>query len=810
MKRIYKLAEARQVLITSLLVSLILAQGAYGIQVTASGGSNGESGSVAMNFDLAKDATLENELVIEGAAITPTTVISGPISKFEQTHAVKDSTGKSASVSVNVVNAPNGLTYGSYVLPGEGSVSVQPWISAEQWLTVPKADSIKATESASYGTYSADVGIEEVKGTTLGDYATLTDYYGKAYASATQVDAIQAGDEGSAKSIRTYGHASDGSTSFSIDTPISSISGSTASLKNLDASSSAGTSTQVTQQEHVKGGFTSTAKAGTKTITRTSNYGTEYDLNMLAKKVGLSPVATGTLGYYVDINNPSAYRIQSAVSAAAAGDSINVASGKYLENVQIDKSLSVKGAGKGSTIIDGKKAGSVFTVGKWSPDVDVTLSGMTIQNGAADYGAGIWNMGRTTLTDSTVSGNIANYEGGGILNRINGQLTIQGDSDISGNTAQNGGGIVNFGTLKLDGSKISGNTAYSTGGGIVNDATMTMTGSTVSGNSAANGWGGGIANFGMVSSNGAFVKSNAVITSSLITGNHAAQFGGGIANDGIGTITGTVVSGNDAKWGGGIYSDGSTTISKSTVSGNIAGGYGGGILNDNVMSITDSTINGNTAKTNSGGGIANYGDMVNSAGNVDYSGVGTTYRQANLIVSGTTISNNVATDYGGGIVNDGIVAVTGSTINGNKAPRGAGVYNDGSLKMTGNSISGNIASLLGGGIYNDYTATVNDGSISGNTANSGGGIYNANTLSVGGTAQITNNEATTGYGGGIYSYSGPVTIAGTNVNVKANKAHLQPSESSWHKGWGVYSYIGIPTITGGLNPATQVTGNTHI
>ena len=70
MKHIGKLAKAMHVLIVSLLVSMTLVQGVYGIQVTASGGSNDESGSVAMNFDLAKDATLDTELLIEGAAVT--------------------------------------------------------------------------------------------------------------------------------------------------------------------------------------------------------------------------------------------------------------------------------------------------------------------------------------------------------------------------------------------------------------------------------------------------------------------------------------------------------------------------------------------------------------------------------------------------------------------------------------------------------------------------------------------------------------------------------------------------------------------
>jgi len=72
-----------QVLIVSLLVSMALVQGVYGIQVTASGGSSGGSGSVALNFDLAKDATASSKLTIDGAAITPTTAISGSISDFQ-------------------------------------------------------------------------------------------------------------------------------------------------------------------------------------------------------------------------------------------------------------------------------------------------------------------------------------------------------------------------------------------------------------------------------------------------------------------------------------------------------------------------------------------------------------------------------------------------------------------------------------------------------------------------------------------------------------------------------------------------------
>lgn len=183
---------------------IALIQGAYGgIQITTSGGSNGDSGLVSMNFDTMKSTAVSSKIAINGATVTPSTAITGPVKRFEQTHAVKDKSGKSASVYVKVLNAPNGLDYSSEVLPKEGNLkTIEPWISAEQWLTVPKADSIKCTAFASYKALSADVGIEETKGESPGDYVSLAGYYGKAYSSTEQVYATQTATVGSGNSIK--------------------------------------------------------------------------------------------------------------------------------------------------------------------------------------------------------------------------------------------------------------------------------------------------------------------------------------------------------------------------------------------------------------------------------------------------------------------------------------------------------------------------------------------------------------------------------------------------------------------------------
>ncbi|MHB8119455.1 MAG: right-handed parallel beta-helix repeat-containing protein [Methanothrix sp.] len=454
-------------LIVYIIALIALIQGAYGgIQVTASGGVSGESGSVLMNYDTLKSTSVSSQIAIGGATITPSTTISGLVATFEETHGVTDASGKSASVYVKVVNAPDGLTYATQVLPGEGNVDIQSEVSAEQWLTVPKADFIKCTATASYGILSANVGLEEYKGTLKGDYVTLTEYYGKAVTADTLVLASQTATSGEANSIKIYGTAKDSSGTYKVDTPIKGISGDKATFAGLSETSSAGTITQVAQEEHVHGTFTSTAtympkKVITKTKTRTSAYGTEYDINMNSGKGSLP---TGYLGYYIK----PGMKIQSAVNVAFGGDTVNVAAGTYKENVKIYKSLTVKGAGKGKTIVDGGGIGSVFTLGRTCVDnrnKNINLEGLNIKNGNAPYGGGIANVGcNVALTDVTLTGNTAKYGGGAICST--GIVTMNSGS-ITKNTANIGGGIYNyFGTVNLKGGSITGNTANSRGGAI--------------------------------------------------------------------------------------------------------------------------------------------------------------------------------------------------------------------------------------------------------------------------------------------------------------------------------------------------------
>ncbi len=125
---------------------------------------------------------------------------------------------------------------------------------------------------------------------------------------------------------------------------------------------------------------------------------------------------------------------------------------------------------------------SIFTVA--SGVANAVIANLTITNGYAQFGGGIYNQGTLTITNSTISNNQSGGQGAGIFNYYGGTLTIN-DSTISGNSTPNddGGGISSFSTLTINQSTFSGNTAQS-GGAIFDWSNLYVTNSTFSGNSA--------------------------------------------------------------------------------------------------------------------------------------------------------------------------------------------------------------------------------------------------------------------------------------------------------------------------------------
>ena len=169
--------------------------------------------------------------------------------------------------------------------------------------------------------------------------------------------------------------------------------------------------------------------------------------------------------------------IQNAVNHSGGGDEIDLGPGTYVENVTVDRDLTIRGDGVAGSTVDGNNAGSVFII---NSGVSAALETMTIQNGTAQpvtkvTGGGINNIGgNLTVIGCTITGNRA-------------PITVVGDTTFSGI----GGGIYSaLGTLTLINSTVSHNSATADGGGIENHDTANVINSTIAFNHSTGGAGG--------------------------------------------------------------------------------------------------------------------------------------------------------------------------------------------------------------------------------------------------------------------------------------------------------------------------------
>lgn len=102
--------------------------------------------------------------------------------------------------------------------------------------------------------------------------------------------------------------------------------------------------------------------------------------------------------------------------------------------------LTIQGNEAGVTIIDASGLAPNDRVFHVCPAslcaLNVVFNGVTIQNGNASEGGGIYNLGTTTVDASTVSANTATTNGGGVYNNNNavGATSVTG-SCIVGNSA---------------------------------------------------------------------------------------------------------------------------------------------------------------------------------------------------------------------------------------------------------------------------------------------------------------------------------------------------------------------------------------
>jgi hypothetical protein len=174
-------------------------------------------------------------------------------------------------------------------------------------------------------------------------------------------------------------------------------------------------------------------------------------------------------------------------------------------DLDVDGLVTIAGAGPAATIIDGGGLDRVIDakIAANATIKGVTVRGGRAQDG--EDGAGIRNTGTLVLASTEIVANHAHDDGGGLLNSgPTASVTVR-DSAIIGNVAQGvgdegllggqGGGFRNFNDARalLVNVTVSGNVAESDGGGVDNSSGTTLVASgTVTGNTAdSDGDGGG-------------------------------------------------------------------------------------------------------------------------------------------------------------------------------------------------------------------------------------------------------------------------------------------------------------------------------
>jgi len=521
----------------------------------------------------------------------------------------------------------------------------------------------------------------------------------------------------------------------------------------------------------------------------------------------------------VDDDGPADFNnIQAAINAAVEGDTVIVAEGRYVENINFNgRNITLTSTDPCSpdvvaaTIIDGNRNGSVVTFNR-GEDENCVLNGFTITNGNAEYGGGIylgWPPGTPPPpppppgpppgappppgTPPPVYG----FTGPTITNCI-----------ISGNSGKRGGGIYYENSRPtITNCIITGNSASRDGGGILC------------------GWPPGPPPPpgpitppppppppppGLVGSQSSpealseYDLTDHTIKNCTFSGNSASDTGGGIHNLSSNlTIVNCSFSGNSADWGGGMINFSSNlTIVNCIFSENLAD-RGGGMDNGWSIKATleNCTFSENSAQ--SGGGMYNSEDSKTTLTNCSFSGNSASKGAgmhndwlSNLTLTNCIFSGNSASDSGGGMYNDrwSMVTLTNCIFSENLADDGGGMLNfESSPSMTKCTFSENSADS-GGGMFNENSnPTVTNCTFSGNSAEYGGAMYNRESSPILTNCTFTGNSAvgtgwyySYGYGGGMYNeYSSPTL---TNCIFSGN--------SATYDGGGMYNRdISRPILT---------------
>ena len=371
-----------------------------------------------------------------------------------------------------------------------------------------------------------------------------------------------------------------------------------------------------------------------------------------------------------DIFLKSVYQVTGTESWDLDGKTIHRHSlgGYMIELKDASASLTLK-----NVVIDGAEYSVAATHAAETDSIIKAASGGTIE----------------LKSGAILENNKAAQFGSGILANNGVKITMENGAVIRNNTNSNyelGGGILlgNGSTFTMNGGEISGNTANGGGGVAIIGSTMVM-------------------NDGVISNNSTYRTSG---QSSYGAGVYVADYANASGGDTLFTAQPASFEMNGGK-----------------ITGNTALDYGGGVLTfpqqhqKITININNGKISGNKVTTGSGGAVAAFfgvtelnikGGTLTGNSAYQFGGGVFLYQATNVTISGGTISENKALRGGGGVClfAGSEVKQTGGSIENNVAKVGGGIYS-GTYTMTGVVIKDNNNSLteaarlstLGDGVF---------------------------------------------------------------------------------------------------------------
>ena len=393
----------------------------------------------------------------------------------------------------------------------------------------------------------------------------------------------------------------------------------------------------------------------------------------------------------------------------------------------INKSLTLN---LGGFTLSGDANAAVVTISGDKPQVTVKNGTVTGGRNPQNGGGFAIDSAVVQLEDLTITGNEAvggngNGEvgGGGIYAShadVSMRIVTVSENSVTGSSSDGGGILVRYGSLTMDGCHVERNTAPDCGGGmILRHSVLNAAKSFFENNTAKFGAGIYFGDTPNEAEEGCSGEHNHLITDSTISGNTVLDPENGI--------------------GGGMYvgTTSNLTLRNSKLLNNDGATQGGAIVAYSAGTIELDGVSISENKAQSGAGIL---ALCTAVCNTDI-----------RLLNGTAIDANTATGYGGGIYANAIakelnVTVTNSSVSGNTAAGGAGIftYKSGSAVIN--------VDLQSGAVMHDNNAVVN----------MGGAIYayNAANINIAANSAVYNNTAA-GYGGGIYA-------SASNINIAAN------------------------------------------